>query len=99
MLTCISANERYSCSHNREIDDVPSCNGTLIAPFWISVVNLDKELNYVIKMDMIKLDTKQAWINPTLLLGRRMECHKNNFLHVLFATCPNYMGTLLTKYI
>ena len=73
-----------------------SCNANLIAPFWISVVNLDKELNHVIKMDMIKLNTKQAWINPTLLLGRRMEHHKNNFLQVLldeFAACPNYMGT------
>ena len=82
--------------HGFSIDRLPPFQYSLEAP---SLPITKTERNRIIRQDLIQLDTKRTWVEPTQEMGTKMAFYKENFLQVSedgFVTRPSYMDTHLS---
>lgn len=82
--------------HGMSMDTLPPFQYSLDCPF----LDLShSELNRVMRMDIIRLDTERTWITPTLPLRTKMAQYQSHFLHISpdgFILRPTYMDTHLS---
>lgn len=82
--------------HGFSMDRLPPFQYSLDAP---SLPITRTETNKIIRQDLIQLDTKKTWVEPTQELGTKMAFYRENFLQLSedgFVTRPSYMDTHLS---
>lgn len=78
------------------MERLPPFQYSLEAP---SLLITRTEINKTIRQDLIQMDTKRTWVDPTQELGTKMADYKGNFLQLSedgFVIRPSYMDTHLS---